>query len=64
MTWNERKKEKCHKSDNSTAIDRGCFLFCCNRGLYIIRGLLGGRMKDYVKVCKAEVIGIRHEGGR
>ena len=35
-----------------------------NRGLYIIRGLLSGRMKDYVKVCKAEVIGIRHEGER
>ena len=30
----------------------------------VIRGLLGGRMKDYVKVCKAEVIGIRHEGER
>lgn len=33
-----------------------------NRGLYIIRGLLGGRMKDYVKVCKVEAIGIQHEG--
>lgn len=42
----------------------GGVFYLRNRGLYIIRGLLSGRMKDYVKVCKAEVIGIRHEGER
>ena len=27
-------------------------------------GPLGGRMKDYVKVCQVEAIGIQHEGER